>query len=64
MFVPMLFGISEVYGQTTIQAVWMVPFTSHPTANFVYNASSSVAALALGLQTVYNQTILPGHVFK
>ncbi|XP_053384831.1 atrial natriuretic peptide receptor 1-like [Mercenaria mercenaria] len=53
-----------ISGQTTLQAVWMVPFTSHPTSSFVYNASSSVAALALGIQTVYKQSILPGHVFN
>lgn len=61
LLVSMILSIS---GQTTLQVVWMVPFTSHPTSNFVYNASSSVAALALGLETVYNQSILPGHVFK
>ncbi|XP_052248271.1 guanylate cyclase 2G-like [Dreissena polymorpha] len=50
--------------QTTLQVVWMVPFTSHPTASFVHNASSSVAALALGLETIRNESILPGHVIN
>ncbi|XP_060604135.1 atrial natriuretic peptide receptor 1-like [Ruditapes philippinarum] len=56
--------INHIFGQTLLQAVWMVPFTSHPTSSFFYNASSSVSALALGLQTVYNQSILPGYVFN
>lgn len=51
-------------GQTILQVVWMVPYSSYYKNAFVYNASSSVAALALGIETVYNQSILPGYIFK
>ncbi|XP_052799084.1 atrial natriuretic peptide receptor 1-like [Mya arenaria] len=46
---------------TSLQVVWLVPYTSHPDANYVYNASTSVAALALGIETVERMGILPNH---
>ena len=56
--------VAHTYGQTTLQVVWMVPYTSHPESSFKYNASSSVAALALGIKTVQDKSLLPNHVFK
>lgn len=47
-----------------LQVVWMVPARSHEHTNFAYNASSSVAALALGLETIEKEGILPNHALK
>lgn len=62
----------EIYGHTTVnqqektalQVVWMLPSKSHTNTNFVHNASSSVAALALGLDKIEREQILSGHVLK
>ncbi|KAH3891200.1 hypothetical protein DPMN_015290 [Dreissena polymorpha] len=43
----------------TLQIVWMVPLQEHPKEIFRYNASSSIAALAYGIETVKNESILP-----
>ena len=51
-------------GRTTLQVIWMVPGTTHTRTNFVHNASSSVAALALGLQKIKQEDILPEHDLK
>ncbi|KAL4224656.1 hypothetical protein ACF0H5_015353 [Mactra antiquata] len=53
-----------VQTQTILEVVWMVPFTSHPESNYFYNASSSIAALALGVETIYNQSLLPDYTLN
>lgn len=69
-FIFVLFEISLLSGLcggntgNVLQIVWMVPSQSHRHTNFIYNASTSVAALALGLKTVERENILPGHVLK
>ena len=57
-------GSRGISAQTTLEVVWMAPSTSHPGTNFAYNASSSVAALALGIQHVETDNIIPGYVMK
>jgi len=47
-----------------LQVVWMVPFRSHKNSIYKYNASSSIAALAYGMETVKNETWLPGYELK
>ena len=52
-----------VTGQT-LQVGWLVPVSSHPTANFPFNASTSIAALALGIETIQNESLLQDYTLK
>lgn len=54
----------EANEEKTLQAVWMIPGRSHLGSNFIHNASSSVAALALGLKNIKQRNILPGYNIK
>ncbi|KAH3790325.1 hypothetical protein DPMN_168523 [Dreissena polymorpha] len=48
----------------TLQIVWMVPLHAYPLEIFRYNASSSIAALAYGIETIKNESILPEYDLK
>ena len=52
-----------VTGQT-LQVGWLVPVSSHPIANFPFNASTSIAALALGIETIQNESLLQDYTLK
>ncbi|XP_052801553.1 atrial natriuretic peptide receptor 1-like isoform X2 [Mya arenaria] len=64
----LLMALSSVVAQNdtkeVIQVVWMVPFSSHKDNIFPYNASSSVAAMAYGIETVKNESLLPNYVLN
>jgi len=62
--VLILTGICAESQKQVLQVVWMAPLRAPRHTNFVYNASSSVAALALGLQTIQRENILPNHDLK
>lgn len=64
LVIQLLMLLGRINGQTTLQIVWMAPASSHSSANFIYNASSSVAALALGLKYIQENAILPDYVLK
>ena len=56
--------VAMTTSQTTLQIGWLVPWSSHPTANFPFNASTSIAALALGIETIQNESLLQDYTLK
>lgn len=55
--VTLSFIIHTVSGKTYM--VWMAPYNLVPGSSLKVNASTSLPALALALQEIYNQGILP-----
>ncbi|XP_045176739.2 guanylate cyclase 2G-like [Mercenaria mercenaria] len=53
--------VTKITSENTLEVIWMVPLKSHKDNVYPYNAASSVAAVARGLEAIRNNSILPDH---
>lgn len=64
LFLSLLFIFIGLPMIDTTQMVWMAPYSLIPGSSLLVNASTSLPALSLALQKIYNQGILPNNSIR